>query len=125
MWPSLFQTELFNDIRSISRQEEVNIHNLKGVNENIGKIEELMCFAGALGWILFPRSLIVPNRILMLYFLLPSISYTFGLYQDGRDFQVATAVSQEVYELLFALGLFLHAAQTCRKLWVLRGQTIV
>ena len=59
----------------------------------------------------------------MLYFILPAIAYEFGFYEHGENRGNATAVSQEVYELLFALGLLLHAALTYRKLWVLRNQT--
>ena len=111
IFPNLSVGQEFDALRELNLQRETNVHNLAALQYYFGRVMILMCLVGALGWLFFKHSLIVPSWFLSMNFMLPALAYYFVLFEDG----VASSrilVSQEVFELLFALGLLMHAGVT-------------
>jgi hypothetical protein len=96
-------------IRSINTQNETNIHNLLLIQNKLHISYAITGFSLALGRRVFPKLSFFPAERLTLFFLIPGLWYLaftfYGPYMQNH---------QELYELLLALGLAIHAVSSLR-----------
>ncbi len=96
-------------IRNINYQGESNIHNLHFFHHLLlDPSFEISCILfGWVGWKYLPKLDALPSKEYSLYFLLVALFY---LYFDISNSSTIQQIrnDQEIFELLMALGLFLH-----------------
>jgi hypothetical protein len=97
-------------IRSINKQDETNIHNLKIVTYSVrhGTFAVVGIFMG-LGRRLFPKISVLPDGRIALFFLIPGLWYLMYTLFFRR-----IPDQQELYELILALGFAIHAVNSLR-----------
>ena len=106
----------FDTLRDLSTQGESNFHNLEEIQTYLHfSFIASGLFFGWIGWRFWPSIQAFPAKRFSLYFLFVALFYTYFdlsyiVYGDRiRNYQ-------EVFELLMALGLFLHCFSYARPL---------
>jgi hypothetical protein len=103
-------------IREINSQEETTLHNIPAVQGGL-HFAFIACglFGGYAGWRWWPGIPLFPSRWLSLYFLPVALFYAyFDLSWLTNGERIRN--DQEVFELLLAIGLALHARTNWRRL---------
>ncbi len=105
-----FNNTFFNLIKSNSTQKEINLHNLKYLENYLHIILIVInLFFGYFGWKYFSNIDAIPKKNYSFYFLLCGLSYTIFELNSLLASTILIGFHQEIYEFLMALGLFLHS----------------
>ena len=96
-------------IRNINYQNEYNLHNFHYIHLLLlDPSFEISCILfGFIGWKYFPKLDALPSKKYSLYFLFVALFHLYFNLSFYSDLQQIRN-DQEVFELLMALGLFLH-----------------
>lgn len=112
------QGNFFDSIRSNNMQNEVNFHNSLFFNSFLhsGMII-INIFLGWFGWRYLCFIDAIPKKIYSLYFLFTALAFTIIRLKIlfKSSFLLAIPLSDETFEFLMALGLFLHSLAMLRK----------
>lgn len=106
-------------LQSRNVQNETNIHNLSGVQPHLHVFYAVVGGIGAIGWIMFRDTGVLPPKELCLYFLPTFLLYAFFLANPLAVGHTIVWRDQEPIETLLALGFFLNA---CLALLALKSQ---
>ena len=106
-----------NSISEINVQGETNLHNLPFFHHNLldPSFTISSLFFGWIGWRKLPNIKSLPGKELSLYFLFVALFYFYF------DISWASTISQvrndqEIFELLFSSGIFIHCLKQYRNL---------